>query len=102
MFHSYCNMDFIERVSPICKSATRVALGNQIYAINSYRGNSPYSYIVGRWQSNSNNLIFRPAIIRKIFEVKAFNGESLKPFWVAELDWFREHEMYNNFGHQSK
>ena len=100
MFASYCNMKAITTVSPSGKNALVVAVGNQVYACNRYRGSSPYSYVIARWHSEENNKQFRPAVIQDLFEIEASGDDmKMKTFWVAHLKWFKELESASDKFH---
>ena len=102
MFINYCKLD-IQSISPIGKIAQRIAIGNQTYSCNKYRGSSPYSYVICRWFSDENEEpIFRPAIIKTIYGIEATDEAGIsKLYWIAELDWFKEHPKKNHFGFNS-
>eukprot|EP00111_Clytia_hemisphaerica_P012360 TCONS_00036306-protein len=76
------------------------------FATNSYRGDSPYSYVLARWheKSKSGDIVFRPAIIKSLYQVLAWEDSQDKNFWVAEVGWFKEYEERKKFyyGENSK
>ncbi len=92
MFTSYCKFANLKCISSIGRSALRVQIGNQIFACNQYRGSSPYSYVIARWQDEK-GYSFRPAIINHIYEVQATVNEKVNRYWVAKLDWFKDFEI---------
>ncbi len=102
MFTLYCKFTEVSDISVMILKATRVAIGKQVFAKHSYRGGSPYSYVIARWHCEDDRVCFRPAIVRDIFEVDAIlaNGEH-QTFWTAKLDWFREHKMRLHYGEKS-
>jgi len=79
-----------------------VAVGNQIYSTARYRGFSPYCYVLARWHTESNEVLFRPAVIQNLYEIQASDGKSSCRYWIGHLEWFREHEEKHFFGYNSK
>ena len=42
--------------------------------------------------------IFRPAVIKTIYGIEATDEAGIsKLYWIAELDWFKEHPKKNHF-----
>ena len=102
MFHTYCNLPDVSRVSYVGKSNLRLQIGNQIVSTKGYKGSSPYSFVSARWRNKDNSFVFRPAVVVNLFEIKYINNdESTCCFWVAEVQWFREHEKKNFYGFNS-
>ena len=102
MFHKYCNMGDITRVSVVSESFYRVKVGSLIIAVNTYRGSSPYSYVIARYNYNNESFEYRPAVISGLYRVKAFVGNRSEHYWIAKLGWYRHHDQKNFFGVNAK
>ena len=64
-------LNVISSLSTMVLKATGIAVGKQVFAKHSYRGGSPYSYVIARWNGENGEVSFRPSIIRDFFKVKA-------------------------------
>ena len=92
----------IESISPIAKSAMRLALGNQIVSANTYRGSSAYSFVFARWNLGVHGFEYRPAVVEKIVNVCVTDKTIDKTFWLAKVKWFRQHDRKDFYGQNSQ
>ncbi|XP_066924647.1 uncharacterized protein [Clytia hemisphaerica] len=105
MFNEYCGIG-ITKISILAKSASRISIGKQVFAVNRYRGDSPYSYVLARWRekTKSGDIAFRPAVIKNFYQVLAWEDSRDQKFWIAEVCWFEEYEKKkkNYYGENAK
>ena len=78
MFHHYCSLSDITRISIFAESFYRIKVGSLVIATNAYRGSSPYSYVIGRYNCNG-DFEYRPAIISALYCIKAFRENNAEP-----------------------